>query len=152
MKYIEKIFNFSSATHPDTLTVLTSDPNYVSPEGGSSEGITLRCERLCRQRSVPTTGQDRHDRQPLSAGSLDPRGVPTLRRISIVKTSITSSYLSDGFYGNSGGLYGGLVAGGLGGFPAFFDWVASFAFSRSAFSLQNCLWTHIGGTVACFGR
>ena len=73
MKYIEKIFNFSSATHPDTLTVLTSDPNYVSPEGGSSEGVTLRCERLCRQRLVPT----------IQAGIIDgippaPRGVPQI--------------------------------------------------------------------------
>ena len=110
MKYIDKIFNFSSATHPDTLTVLISDPNYVSPEGGSSEGSSTALRAplsaafsahrrlivtmsnvgssalgtwqsrhsaawsLPASRSaalVPTSGQDRHDRQRLSAGSLE---------------------------------------------------------------------------------
>ena len=90
MKYIEKIFNFSRLTHPDTLTVLISDPNYVSPEGGSSEGSSTAL------RAPLSAVFGAHHRSGSSRSAAperrQPRGVPTLRRISLAKTSITSSY------------------------------------------------------------
>ena len=146
LKYIEKIFNFSRLTHPDTLTVLISDPNYVSPEGGSSEGSSTAL------RAPLSAAFGAHHRSGSARSAAperrQPRGVPTLRRISLVKTNslrpltYPTAFMVIVVVWWTGGWWPWR-------FPRFL-WAASFAFSRSAFSLQNGLLTHTGVTVACF--